>query len=420
MQVFQSIRDEEVVRCIEAATSRVVYVAPGVSTPIATALVACLTGGKVRQIAIVLDADEDACRLGYCDVAALEVLSAAAKRRGVAIRTEAGLRLGLLMSDADVLIWTPTPLMFEAPRGAAETNGLHLTAQTLVELPLALGVDPESAPDDAEIGVAILAPEEIARVSAAIKAAPPAPFDVTRLARVFSTKFQFIETELRGAALTKREMRLDSLIANADAPEGLQGLLQTTVQPFNTEADKAVDVPVMVAGEQAFNRAGQPLTKPATQAEIHGYWAELTGKYVINLPGFGKIIRQTDKASFEAGRADFETVLKAWVVGFQELVKGDHDTRVNRVVDLIEQRMTRATAQQRMKRADIAALVRKGLDNLRVIAPSVKVVFKNITVESTRDKEFLDVLRKAVPEKDLKDWFHFFSAAPMVQPAGNP
>lgn len=420
MQVFRSIRDEEVVRCIEEATSRVVYVAPGVSTPIASALVACLTSGKVSQIAIVLDADEDACRLGYCDAAALEMLSAAAKKRGVAIRTQAGLRLGLLMSDADVLIWTPTPLMFEAPRSAAETNGLHLTADTLGDLPSALGVNPECPPDEVEIGVAILAPEAIARTIAAIKAAPPAPFDVTRLARVFSTKFQFIETELRGAALTKREMRLDSLIVNSDAPEELQGLLQTTVQPFNSEADKTVDVPVMVAGEQAFNRAGQPLTKPATQADIQSYWAELTGKFVINLPGFGKIIRQTDKANFEAGREDFEIVLKAWVAGFQELVKGDHEARVSRIVDLIEQRMTRAKERRRLKRADIEDLVHKGLAKLRVIEPSVKVVFKNITVESTGDKEFLDALGKAVPEQDLKDWFHVFSAAPMVQLAGSP
>jgi hypothetical protein len=49
--------------------------------------------------------------------------------------------------------------------------------------------------------------------------------------------------------------------------------------------------------------------------------------------------------------------------------------------------MTLATVQQRMKRTDIAALVRKGLDNLGVIAPSVKVVFKKITVESNRDSD---------------------------------
>jgi len=364
---------------------------------------------------IVLDADEDACRLGYCDAPSLESLSAAATKRGIPIRSQPGLRLGLLMSDAEVLIWTPTPLMFEASRGATETNGLRLTPHTLKALPAALGVDPQTPRTHAEIGTLELDHTTIATTSAAIKAAPPAPFDVTRIARVFSTKFQFIETVLRGAELTKREMRLDSLIVNSDAPEELQPLLHTTVQPFNTDADKAVKVPILIDGEQAYNKAGVAMTKPTTQAEIRCYWSQLTDKYIINLPGFGRIIRQADKPEFEAGKAAFEIVLKAWVDGFQELVKGDHDARVARVVNLIEQRMTRASEHQRLERPAIVSLVRKGLDNLRVIEPSVKVVFKNITVESARDKEFLDVLRKAVPEKELKDWFHIFNAAPMVQ-----
>ena len=59
--------------------------------------------------------------------------------------------------------------------------------------------------------------------------------------------------------------------------------------------------------------------------------------------------------------------------------------------------------------------MRKGLDIPRVIEPNAKVVYKNITVESTRDKEFLEVLRKAVPEQELEDWFQIFDAAPMVQ-----
>jgi hypothetical protein len=118
---------------------------------------------------------------------------------------------------------------------------------------------------------------------------------------------------------------------------------------------------------------------------------------------------------FEEGKAAFESVLKDWVKGFQELVKGDHDKRVKRVVTLIEQRMERANERQKLTRDKIEELVRAGLDNLRVIEPSVKVVYKNITVESTRDKEFLDVLRKTVPEQDLEGWFQIFSAVPMLQ-----
>ena len=59
------------------------------------------------------------------------------------------------------------------------------------------------------------------------------------------------------------------------------------------------------------------------------------------------------------------------------------------------------------------------MDIPRVIEPNAKVVYKNITVESTRDSEFLEVLRKAVPEQELEGWFQIFSAAPMVQTSPN-
>ncbi len=415
MQVFRSIQDDDLVRSIAGATRRMVFVAPGVSAAVAKALEICLARHPVPQIMIVLDADEETCRLGYCDAPSLDALSIAATKRGIPLRQQRGIRIGLLMADDKILVWTPTPEMFEAPRRVNEPNGLLFTQDTLRRLPEALGVDPEHPEAKAEIGTETLKQEEVAKVVAAIKAEPPAPFDLSRLSRVFSSKFQFIETVLRGAELTKREMRLDNLIVNSDAPEELQPLLHTTVQPFNTDADKAVDVPVLVNGEQAFNRAGNPLTVPTTQTEIRSYWTKLTDRYIINLPGFGRIIRHSDKVKFEEGKEAFESVLQEWVEGFHELVKGDHDQRVNRVIALIEQRMQRANERQKLTRDKIEELVRKGLDNLRVIEPSVKVVYKNITVESTRDKEFLDILRKAVPEQDLDGWFQIFSAAPMVQ-----
>lgn len=414
MSVFSSIQDDDLVRSIAKATTRLVYMAPGVSKAITDAIKIQFQGQRLKQIAIVIDGDEECCRLGYCNAGALDDLNTAAQKNDIALRRHAGLRLGLLMADDEVLIWTPTPLMFEAARGESEPNGLILTPQTLKELPQALGVDPQAPPQQIEVGPILVDKEEVAKVVEAIKAAPPAPFDLSRLSRVFSAKFQFIETVLRGAELTKREMRLDSLIVNSDAPEELRPLLQTTIQPFNTDADKTVDVPVLINGEQAYRQNGEMMTKPTTQAEIHAYWNELTQKYVINVPGFGKLIRHTDKTKFEAGKTDFEVVLKEWVDGFREAVKGDHEKRVTRVVDLIEQRMAKETVSKQLKRDAIEKLVRNGLNNLRVIEPGVKVVYKNITVESTRDTEFLDVLRKAVPAKELANWFQIFDAAAVV------
>lgn len=414
MQVFKSIQDDDVAASIGQARKRLVYVAPGVSAVTSRALTTCIEGSTAGQIMIVLDADEESCRLGYCDAPSLEKLMSTATRCNIKIRKQQGIRLGLLMSDDEVMIWTPTPLMFEAPRTSEEANGLILTPQTFDAMPAALGVDPAQPDAQPQIGQSVLKTEQVEKVAAAIRAAPPAPFDLSRLSRVFSAKFQFIETVLRGAELTKREMRLDSLIVNSDAPEELQALLHTTVQPFNTDADKAVEVGVLVNGEQAYRRDGSLLTKPTTQAEIRAYWDDLGVRYIVNLPGFGKLIRHTDKVKFEAGKAAFEIILKEWVEGFTKLVKGDHEKRVTNVVDLIEKRMAQASAKRKLNRDQIAELVRKGLDNLRVIEPSVKVVYKNITVESTRDKEFLDVLGKSLPKAELAGWYEIFNAAPMV------
>ncbi len=197
MQVFRSIQDDDVVVSIGKARERLVYVAPGVSAVTAAALQTCIERRTVTQLMIVLDADEESCRLGYCDAPSLEKLMETAKNCNIQIRKQQGIRLGLLMSDDEVMIWTPTPLMFEAPRAGAEANGLILTPQTLAAMPAALGVDPKQPDAKPEIGQSVLKADQVEKVAAAIKAAPPAPFDLSRLSRVFSAKFQFIETVLQ-------------------------------------------------------------------------------------------------------------------------------------------------------------------------------------------------------------------------------
>ena len=415
MELFHSIRDDEIVRAIGDATKRLVYVAPGVSADVGAALQACMTAGGLDEIVIIVDGDEETCRLGYCDALALEKLSNAMRQSGVVIRRRPGLRLGLVIADEQALVWAPAPLMFESPRTMQEPNGLMLTPESLTTLTKALVGSPDASLAATKIGTVDLTADAVAEVVQAIKAAPPAPFNLSRLSRVFSAKFQFIETVVRGAELTNREFRLDSLIINSDAPESLRPLLQTTIKPFTSDADKVVDVPVLVEWEQVYRKNGDVVTKPTTQVEIRKYWDDLNGRYVLSLPGFGKIIRHADKVKFESGRAAFEVVLAAWVTGFRQMVTSDHEDRVRRVVSLIEQRMRSASPTDQLDKKTIEALVRSGLDKLRVIEPSVKVIYKNITVESTEDDEFLNVLRNALPKDELKGWFKIFDAAPMQQ-----
>jgi len=80
MQVFRSIQDDDVVASIGRAKKRLVYVALGVSAVITTALSQCIQARVAAQLMIVLDADEEACRLGYCDAPSLAALMATASK----------------------------------------------------------------------------------------------------------------------------------------------------------------------------------------------------------------------------------------------------------------------------------------------------------------------------------------------------
>ena len=54
------------------------------------------------------------------------------------------------------------------------------------------------------------------------------------------------------------------------------------------------------------------------------------------------------------------------------------------------------------------------MSKLRVVEPSVKVIYKNFTVESTKDGEFVGALEKVLPDSELNGWFEIFHAAPAV------
>jgi hypothetical protein len=113
----------------------------------------------------------------------------------------------------------------------------------------------------------------------------------------------------------------------------------------------------------------------------------------------------------ESEVAAYEVVLKAWVAGFRKIAANDESGLVKSIVDLVKARAARSPAKEKIKDIDIETTVRAGIQKLRITEPSVKLVFKEISWESTRDAEFTEALRKALPDEALKGWFEVFTAA---------
>jgi hypothetical protein len=59
---------------------------------------------------------------------------------------------------------------------------------------------------------------------------------------------------------------------------------------------------------------------------------------------------------------------------------------------------------------DIDRAVHEGIGRMRLHEAYIKVVFKEISWESTRDEEFLAELGRALPPEKLNGWFEEFNA----------
>jgi hypothetical protein len=131
------------------------------------------------------------------------------------LRSQRGLRIGVLIADDEILWWAPTPKSVEGSRTEGEPNGIRLdpSADLSGQLNQAAGSDKSNTVHaQADIGRETLNAEQIKKTVEALVANPPAPVDRSKTAWIFSTKIQFVECTLRGAQWTERETKVSSVL----------------------------------------------------------------------------------------------------------------------------------------------------------------------------------------------------------------
>jgi len=74
MKTFVPVDDAALISLVQAATKRIVFIAPGLTLVVAQALGQRIKEMDKLDITVVLDPDEEVCRIGYGELAALELL----------------------------------------------------------------------------------------------------------------------------------------------------------------------------------------------------------------------------------------------------------------------------------------------------------------------------------------------------------
>src|SRR5271166_477666 len=233
-RLFTIASDDTLISMISAARERLVVVAPGLSRHVAAALADRINmDGGPPEISVTLDVDPEVCRLGYGDITAFDLLRPALESRTRFLQTQRGVRIGLVVADSDVLVYSPTPQLIEAGSNSEEKpNAIRVTGIGPKELALACGAnDAQVLGLGQEVGLNNASEAVVKETKADLEENPPRRFDLVRLERIFNYKLEYVEFSIANFRLNTRSVPLPAELLGL-GEESLEDRLRNTFRVF--------------------------------------------------------------------------------------------------------------------------------------------------------------------------------------------
>jgi hypothetical protein len=376
--------DETLSRTIRSARRRVVLLAPAISKAVAEAVVERWNTLGTEAISVILDVDPEVYRLGYGESEALAILERAATARGAALNRHYGIRVGLLVVDDLTLVFAPTPLLIEAGPRRPDTPNAIVIGTLPDQVAAELGQGPRGL-RDRTVGLDRVEAGQVDGVQGDLERNPPRRFDITRLERVFNAHFEFVEFELRGTAIHRREVPIPSDLMGLAGDERARRLLKASFRIV--EAEDALSGEHLEQKRRLIARA-----------------------YLKPLKGYGNVVLRTDKATF-VSQVDG---LKKDVDAFKERVREKLQAAMDRNRAALKRALLPTVLRRppadwrkayggKLERDIVERLLDQALQQAfgtadRLIGEmDVKLVFKGVTYESLTDPDFIEIAKRALP-----------------------
>jgi hypothetical protein len=391
--------DVSILGQINCARRRLLVVAPGLTEELAQAVASKWVELGRDAVRVVLDPDPDICRLGYGDLAALQLLHRTAAELGTTVLEQGGIRIGIVLTDETTTIFAPTPRLVEAGGEPGERmNAVRFDLPGISE-----SIQPGSTIDVATLDLHAhpLSEQAIADAAADLSNDPPLKFDVTQKIRVFNTLFEFVELELNGMSLGKKKVNIPSELLGLAGDQEDRELLNSTCNLI--DATSAL--------------SGQDLMKARQKID---------DDYLTSLPGYGKVILRSHKEEFLKRIDDFKTRIEAHKQKVEETLAAEIEAKRLRLFEGLKaailanppKNWVKACPQNQrdavvMERLDEE--LRKAFGKVETIvgAMEVKVLFKGVTYEMLSEPKFLSVASDKLPS--LEKLHREFSAVEAKQ-----
>jgi len=415
------MRPSDIAKKILLAKKRVLFMAPGLDSSIASALVNIANQIGKNSVTIILDVDENVVRLGYGAIDEIKMLQDA----NLSVRQQAGCRIGVLLCDYKGWAFSLPAMMVEDQSLPVQSaNGFVLNRQQVdemfksISIPRDVTLAPktieeaprEDNPTESEpvvnVGLTLVSVDSVKDIKNKIDENPPQPFNLSRQVKVYSSYLQFVELEIVGAHVSRHTINIPKkfkllLTKDKDTQERLRSSFQLIDSNKQAASQKLID-------------------------EINN----LRERYLQNLRSVGKVILRSN-------RKDFDEALNE-IMGNLDVFKNDIKTQLSKEViktkknlvkalvpvvkknpppDLLRQTSTPITVDK--ARHYLEHELDKTIPDIDKLISDIKIncLFKDVTLEMLKNDEFQKAVAEAFPLEPWARPFTEFEAAKAVQPS---
>lgn len=430
-RTFTVVNDTVLVESINAARHKVVYVAPGISQPVADAL-----GKRVKElgrlsITLIIDVDPEVYRMGYGDPEGLEMIKEFADNHLLKLRQQPGVRIGLLIADEQTLIYAPTPHLIEAGSTQPEKPNAILLTEPPAAIEKSFASSLNTLPTDAEIGKEIVKREQLEAINRDLKELPPKKFDVARIERVFNSRIQYVEFKVEGYKLSKKVAPIPTdLMGLADEP-ALRDRWRNAFRMFDGTNQLEVEIPER-------DKEGNPVIDPTTgepkrirygEKALETERKQIEKDFFYKVPNFSVVIFRARRNAFDQRINQFKKRIKDYQEKVQDQIQQAIDKTVENLIEVLLPLVKQKTPDRYLKSSlsyklddnELREILKKDLfkefgSTETISSPEIKVQFKDISYETIHDDKFRLALKNSgIPEKKLKELFSEHDVAPEVE-----
>jgi hypothetical protein len=444
-RVFTSASDDTLSHLVCTARERLVIVAPGLSKQLATAIAGRIAhDGGPAVFAVIVDIDPEVCRLGYGEIEAIDIVRAALATKGSTLQTQVGVRIGLIVADEEILVYSPTPRLIEAGSTSENTpNAIRITKAAAIDIASACGAGPElEVLVNQELGLDFVDDRKLDAVKKDLEEVPPRPFNLVRLERVFNYRLEFVEFSVEHYKLKTRSVPLPPELLGL-AEQNLQDRIRNTFRvfesgsPFKFNIPDPCPPPPIVEQVELIPVKPQPVPDLVVTEEWLSKEADrLRKKYFISLgsAAYGNLILKRLKPEFEAEVERLKKIVKAYAKEVTSSIKAKIAETRGDLIQALFPRVRAAPPSSWLRRSVDGKLSDQALNQRleeevdraferveEAFEPNVACVFKGVNYETiTADTHFREKIQVHFGKEEAAKLLSEYDASRAQQPPTTP